>query len=89
MKPCSMIRFTLLLIALLSAPVSAQEQRNDYSRSLMFEAPPTFEDPNYKTPSEQIDQFCEDLKKQIDELKNQPVRRSAARERYQKECIGN
>ena len=55
----------------------------------MFEAPLTYEDPNYKTPSEQLDELCEDLKKQINELKNKPVRRSAARERYQKECVGN
>jgi len=83
------ISFPMLIIALLSPSVSAEEQRNEYSHSLMLQAPPTYEDPNYKTPDEQLDQSCEDLKKQIDELKSKPVRRSAARERYQKECVGN
>jgi len=89
MKMLSRFYLSALTIVLLIPSVSAEEQSNQYSHSLMLQAPPSYEDPNYKTPSEHMDQSCEDLKKQIDELKNKPVRRSAARERFQKECIGN
>lgn len=65
------------------------EPRNQYSNSLMLTPPAVYEDQNYQNESEKHEQFCRDLQKQISELKNQPVRRSAAKDRYQKECLGN
>ena len=71
--------------------VLAQDTKpsNQYSNSLMLTPPAVYEDPNYQNESEKHEQFCRDLQKQISQLKNQPVRRSAAKERYQTECIGN
>ena len=71
--------------------VLAQEKtpRNQYSNSLLLAPPAVYEDQSYKNESEQHAQFCRDLQKQISELKNKPVRRSAAKERYQTECVGN
>lgn len=85
-----LIAFTLGFITL-SSQVLAQEPepRNQYSNSIMLAPPAVYEDQNLKNESEQHAQFCRDLQKQINELKGQPVRRSAAKERYQTECIGN
>ena len=74
-----------------SSLVLAQESesRNQYSNSVMLAPPAVYEDQNLKNESEQQAQFCRDLQKQIAVLKGQPVRRSAAKERYQTECVGN
>lgn len=89
MKISSMISIALMFTALATQSALAEEPRNQYSNSLMLEAPPAYEDPNYQTESEQHQQFCRDLQKQISEQKNQPIRRNASKERYQKECVGN
>ncbi len=89
MKTLLAIFFSMLSLVPFSTSASAEEERNQYSRSLMLQAPPNYEDPNFKTESQQQSHFCQDLKQQINELKNKPVRRNAAKERYQKECIGN
>jgi uncharacterized membrane protein YhiD involved in acid resistance len=65
------------------------EPSNQFSNSLMLAPSAVYEDQNYQNESEKHQQFCRDLQKQISQLKNQPVRRSAAKERYQTECIGN
>ena len=79
----------ILMMALSTLSESAEERRNQYSNSLMFEAPVVHEDPNHKTETDLQSQFCQDLQKKIGELKNRPVRRNAARERYQSECLSN
>ena len=89
MKTLSLLPIAMLITILVSLSASAEESSNQYSHSLMLEAPQTYEDPNYKTESQQHEQFCRDLEQQINKLKNQPIRRSAAKERYQKECVGN
>lgn len=84
------IAFTIGFITL-SSPVFARElePRNQYSNSIMLAPPAVYEDQNLKNESEQHAQFCRDLQKQITELKGQPLRRSAEKERYQTECVGN
>jgi len=67
--------------------VSAEENRNQYSTSVMFKAPETHENANYKTESDLHNQHCLGLQKKIKDLEFRPVRRNAARERYKTECL--
>jgi len=67
--------------------VSAEENRNQYSTSIMFKAPETHENTNHKTESDLHNQHCLDLQKKIKDLEFLPVRRNAARERYKTECL--
>lgn len=79
----------LIVIAtssLLVTSALAEERRNQYSNSLMLEAPNTYEAPGHKTRHEQENEHCRELKSKIKELKYRPVRRSAAQQRYQAEC---
>lgn len=84
------IALTTSFMAVFSlVPAQETPPRNQYSNSLMLAPPAVYEDQNYKNENEQHAQFCRDLQKQITEFKNQPVRRSTAKDRYQKECVGN
>ena len=75
------------LVLLFFTSVSAEESRNQYSNSIMFEAPESFNDASHKTEIELHNQHCRDLQKRIKDLKHRPVRRNAASERYKKECL--
>lgn len=83
------VLFTLLGFISVSAFGQEPPLRNDYSSSIMLKPPTVYEDQNYKTDSEQRQQLCRDLRQQIDELGKKPLQRSAAKDRYQKECVGN
>ena len=86
-----MKKILLLPLVFLSLPliqsVSAEENRNQYSTSIMFKAPETHENANHKTASDLQNQHCLDLQKKIKDLEFRPVRRNAARERYKAECL--
>jgi len=78
-----------LTLALSIQPVSAEENRNQYSSSIMLKAPKAYENSNFKTANDLDNQHCLDLQKQIKDLEFRPVRRNAARERYKTECLNN
>lgn len=85
------IKLNVIIITISGIIVSsafAEERRNQYSNSIMLEAPDVYEDPGHKTERDQENEYCRELKNKIKELKYRPVRRSAARERYQAECQG-
>ena len=86
MKKSLLLAIVFLFLALIQ-PVSAEENRNQYSTSIMFKAPETHENANYKTESDLLNQHCLDLQKKIKDLEFRPVRRNAARERYKTECF--
>ena len=87
MKNILLIPLVFLFLALFIAPVSAEENRNQYSTSIMFKAPKAHEDVNQKSETDLHNQHCLDLQKKIKDLKYRPVRRNAARERYKAECF--
>jgi len=87
MKNIHLIYFFFLFVAFFIKPVSAEENRNQYSKSIMFKAPEVLEDSNYKTQNALDNQHCLDLQKKIKDLEFRPVRRNAARERYKTECL--
>ncbi|MCK5189638.1 MAG: hypothetical protein KAR12_06245, partial [Methylococcales bacterium] len=77
----------IFFTALYMLPVSAEETRNQYSKSIMFKSPTVYEDPNHKTETDLHNEYCLDLQKKIKELKYRPVRRNAARESHKAECL--
>jgi len=80
--------FLIPLIFFFITSVSAEENRNQYSNSIMLkDASKTVEDTNHKSEVELHNQHCLDLQKRIKDLKYRPVRRNAANERYKLECI--
>jgi len=87
MKDNLLIPFIFLFVALFIMPVSAEENRNQYSSSIMLKAPETLEDVNYKSSDDLHNQHCLDLQQKIKDLEFRPVRRNAARERYKTECL--
>jgi len=87
MKNIHFIYFFFLFAALFIKPVSAEENRNQYSKSIMFKAPEVLEDTNYKTKNTLDNQQSVDLQKKIKALEFRPVRRNATRERYKTECL--
>ena len=87
MKNIILIPLVFLFVALFIGPVSAEETRNQYSNSIMLKAPKVYEDASHKTETELHNQHCLDLQEKIKDLKYRPVRRNAARERYQTECL--
>ncbi|MCK5122420.1 MAG: hypothetical protein KAQ91_10570 [Methylococcales bacterium] len=89
MKNILLIPLVFLFLALFIVPVSAEENqnRNQYSTSIMFKAPKAHEDVNQKSETDLHNQHCLDLQKKIKDLKYRPVRRNAARERYKAECF--
>jgi hypothetical protein len=87
MKNIFLKPLVLLFVALFIAPVTAEENRNQYSSSIMFKAPTVYEDVNHKTENDLHNQHCLNLRKKIKELEYRPVRRNAARERYKTECL--
>ncbi len=87
MKNILLIPLVFLFLALFIVPVSAEENRNQYSTSIMFKAPKAHEDANQKSEIDLHNQHCLDLQKKIKDLEYRPVRRNAARERYKAECL--
>ncbi len=87
MKKILLIPFVFLSVALFIMPVSAEENRNQYSSSIMLKAPKALEDTNYKTEDNLHNQHCLDLQQKIKDLEFRPVRRNTARERYKTECL--
>ena len=87
MKNILLIPLVFLFLALFIVPVSAEENRNQYSTSIMFKAPKAHEDVNQKSETDLHNQHCLDLQKKTRDLKYRPVRRNAARERYKAECF--
>ena len=87
MKNILLIPLVFLFLALFIVPVSAEENRNQYSTSIMFKAPKAHEDVNQKSETDLHNQHCLDLQKKIKDLEYRPVRRNAARERYKAECL--
>ena len=87
MKNTFLIPAVIFFTALYMLPVSAEETRNQYSKSIMFKAPTVYEDPNYKNETDLHNEYCLDLQKKIKELKYRPVRRNAVHESYKAECL--
>jgi hypothetical protein len=86
MKSILLIPLVFLFLPFIQS-VSAEENRNQYSTSIMFKAPETHENASHKTESDLQNQHCLDLQNKIKDLEFRPVRRNAARERYKTECL--
>ena len=74
----------ILLLALCTLPLAGQAEKG---QSIMFGDPdPIYSEPVKKDPAKEKADYCNDLRRQMDELKGKPQRRNAVVQRYQLEC---
>jgi len=73
-----------LLLALSVLPLSSLAEKG---QSIMFGDPdPIYGEPVKTDPAKEKADFCNELRKQMDELKGKPQQRNAVVQRYQLEC---
>jgi len=78
-----MRKFTLLL-ALCALPLSSLAEKG---QSIMFgDQDPIYTDTTKKDPAKEKADYCNELRRQMDELKGKPQRRNVVVQRYQLEC---
>ena len=95
------MKYTKLSVFILSlVPLMSFADDPGKSQSIMFEqAPPPYEQQETFPPYEQknaspattnsTEDYCAGLLQKIEELKGKPLRRTAARERYELECTNS
>jgi TolA-binding protein len=62
---------------------------NQYSQSIMFQAPPSEQALQLNLQNDERSKVCQDLKQQIKDLQGKPVRQNVLKERFQTEWVGN
>jgi hypothetical protein len=73
-----------LLLALSVLPLSSLAEKG---QSIMFGDPdPLYAEPAKTDPAKEKADYCNQLRKQMDELKGKPQQRNAVVQRYQLEC---
>jgi len=78
------MRQFILLLALCAVPLTALAEKG---QSIMFGDPdPVYSEPVKKDPAKEKADYCNELRRQMDELKGKPQRRNAVVQRYQLEC---
>jgi Skp family chaperone for outer membrane proteins len=74
----------ILLLALCSLPLASLAEKG---QSIMFGDPdPVYTESDTKDPAQEKADYCNELRKQMDELKGKPQQRNAVVQRYQLEC---
>jgi len=78
------MRQFILLLALCALPLTGLAEKG---QSIMFGDPdPVYSEPVKKDPAKEKADYCNELRRQMDELKGKPQRRNAVVQRYQLEC---
>ena len=78
------MRQFILLLALSALPLTGLAEKG---QSIMFGDPdPVYSEPVKKDPAREKADYCNELRRQMDELKGKPQRRNAVAQRYQLEC---
>jgi len=78
------MRQLLLLLALCALPLSSLAEKG---QSLMFGDPePVYTEAVKKDPAKEKADYCNDLRRQMDELKGKPQQRNMVMQRYELEC---
>jgi hypothetical protein len=77
-----------VLLVALALPVNAQDDLNDYSKSLLYKdrSNPYGEMNQGTTDQEEQDAHCADLMRQMQDLKGKPQRLAAVSRRFNAEC---
>ena len=78
------MRQVILLLALCALPFSSLAEKG---QSIMFGDPdPLYGEPVKKDPAKEKADYCNELRKQMDELKGRPQQRNMVIQRYELEC---
>ena len=78
------MRKFILLLALCALPLTGLAEKG---QSIMFGDPdPVYSESVKKDPAKEKADYCNELRRQMDELKGKPQRRNAVVQRYQLEC---
>jgi len=78
------MRQLLLLLALCALPLSSLAEKG---QSIMFGDPePVYTEAVKKDPAKEKADYCNDLRRQMDELKGKPQQRNMVMQRYELEC---
>ena len=73
-----------LILVLCALPLACVAEKG---QSIMFGDPdPVYTESVTKDPAQEKADYCNELRKQMDELKGKPQQRNAAVQRYQLEC---
>jgi len=74
----------IILLALCTLPFSSLAEKG---QSIMFgDQDPVYTEPVKADPDREKADYCNDLRKQMDELKGRPQKRNMVIQRYQLEC---
>ena len=78
------MRKLTLLLALCALPLSSLAEKG---QSIMFgDQDPIYTDTTKNDPAKEKADYCNELRRQMDELKGKPQRRNVVVQRYQLEC---
>ncbi len=78
------MRHLILILALSTLPLSSLAEKG---QSIMFGDPdPIYGEPAKKETTKEKADFCNELRKQMDELKGRPQQRNMVIQRYELEC---
>jgi len=78
------MRYFTLLVVLLCLPVVGQAEKG---QSIMFgDQDPVYTETTKKDPAREKADYCNDLRRQMDELKGRPQQRNMVIQRYEIEC---
>lgn len=78
------MRGYILLLALSALPLSSLAEKG---QSIMFGDPePLYGEPAKKDPAKEKTDYCNELRRQMDELKGKPQQRNMVIQRYELEC---
>ena len=74
----------IILLALCTLPLSSLAEKG---QSIMFgDQDPVYAEPVKADPAREKADYCNDLRRQMDELKGRPQKRNMAIQRYQLDC---
>ena len=78
------MRQFILLLAFCALPLPGLAEKG---QSIMFGDPdPVYAEPAKNDPAREKADYCNDLRRQMDELKGRPQQRNMAMQRYELEC---
>ncbi|MGB5427941.1 MAG: hypothetical protein WBN95_14275 [Gammaproteobacteria bacterium] len=78
------MRRYILLLALCALPLGSLAENG---QSIMFGDPdPVYAEPVKKDPAKEKADYCNELRRQMDELKGRPQQRNMVVQRYELEC---